>query len=157
MAQVSISGAMPISKPANKIKIGAVAKRFGISVDLLRLYEREGLVIPMKSPKGTRYFTEQDYPWIAMVLRLVRDAHLNFAAIRHLLALLRCWEMRRCEFEKRQGCPVTNDTTAPCWVNRACSPNREAKTLCSGVQDCYECNVYRSAIATRSLNALLAN
>jgi DNA-binding transcriptional MerR regulator len=74
-----------LPQPGVRIKIGTVAKHFKISVDLLRLYEREGLVIPLKSSKGTRYYTEQDYAWIATILRLVRDARLNFAGIRHLL------------------------------------------------------------------------
>src|SRR4051794_10710650 len=73
------------------IKIGVVARKFEVSVDLLRLYEREGLLVPLKSPKGTRYFTEQDFEWINTLMRLVRDSGLNFAGIRHLLALLPCW------------------------------------------------------------------
>ena len=68
--------------PSGMIKIGTVARHFNISVDLLRLYEREGLLIPIKSPKGTRYFTDRDYAWIGTVLRLVREARLNFAGIR---------------------------------------------------------------------------
>ncbi len=133
--------------PNARIKIGAVAKHFNISVDLLRLYEREGLVIPIKSPKGTRYFTERDYPWIETVLRLVREARLNFAGIRHLLALLPCWEIRHCGFDKKQNCPVTKDSTAPCWANRSC---------CMANVDCYECSVYRAAPSCENLKALLA-
>ncbi len=130
-----------------RIKIGAVAKHFKISVDLLRLYEREGILIPLKSPKGTRYFTEKDYLWIETILRLVREARLNFAGIRHLLALLPCWEIRNCGFEKRASCPVTKDPTSPCWNNKAC---------CQDSQECYTCPVYRSAPACENLNALLA-
>src|ERR1700758_2264861 len=89
--------------PDGSIKIGVVAQQFGISVDLLRLYEREGLLLPIKSSRGTRYFTEHDYPWIAMILRLVREARLNLAGIRHLLAKLPCWRMRNCGFEDKKG------------------------------------------------------
>ena len=135
------------SLPNARIKIGAVAKHFDISVDLLRLYEREGLVIPIKSAKGTRYFTEQDYVWIGTVLRLVREARLNFAGIRHLLALLPCWELRNCGHERKKDCQVTKDPTAPCWTNRSC---------CADVRDCYTCAVYRSAPACENLKALLA-
>lgn len=131
---------------AARIKIGAVAKHFDISVDLLRLYEREGLVIPIKSEKGTRYFTDQDYLWIGTVLRLVREARLNFAGIRHLLALLPCWEIKDCGHEKKKDCSVTKDPTAPCWTNKAC---------CSDSKDCYNCSVYRSAPACENLKALL--
>jgi MerR family transcriptional regulator/heat shock protein HspR len=130
------------------IKIGAVARHFGISVDLLRLYEREGLVIPLKSPRGTRYFTEHDYVWIGTVLRLVREARLNFAGIRRLLALLPCWKIRNCGFEKKKDCPVFCDPSRPCWANRACCAPASA-------HDCYFCAVYRSAPSCENLKALL--
>ncbi len=142
--------ALPSS--GEKIKIGAVARHFNISVDLLRLYEREGLLIPIKSPKGTRYFTESDYLWIGTVLRLVREARLNFAGIRHLLALLPCWDIRGCGYEKKQCCPVVKDSTSPCWTNKACCQASEGM-----VRDCYNCPVYRSASACENLRALLVS
>jgi MerR HTH family regulatory protein len=134
--------------PNGSIKIGAVAGRFGISVDLLRLYEREGLLIPIKSPRGTRYFTAHDFPWIAMILRLVRESRMNLAAIRHLLTALPCWQIRHCGFESRQGCPVISDESRPCWSNRATCP-----VVCA--QDCYFCPVYRSAPGSEQLRAQL--
>jgi len=136
--------------PNGAIKIGAVAKQFGVSVDLLRLYEREGLLIPLKSPRGTRYFTELDYPWITTLLRLVREARLNIAGIRRLLALLPCWQLRNCEYDRKADCPIMLDGSQPCWVNRKC---------CAGAQsqDCYFCVVYRSAPSCENLKALLAS
>ncbi len=124
--------------PNGSIKIGAVARHFAVSVDLLRLYERAGLLIPIKSPRGTRYFTEHDYPWIATILRLVRDSHMNLARICHVLVALPCCKMRACGFENKKGCPVISDESLPCWRNRATCP-----VVCA--QDCYFCPVYRSA------------
>jgi MerR family transcriptional regulator/heat shock protein HspR len=130
-----------------RIKIGEVARHFDLSVDLLRLYEREGLLIPLKSTKGTRYFTEPDYPWIATVLRLVREAHLNFAGIRHLLALLPCWEIRECGDDRKRDCSVVNCATAPCWMGQSCClPG-----------NCYACEVYRSAYQCENLKAFVVN
>lgn len=130
-----------------RIKIGEVAQLFDVSVDLLRLYEREGLLIPLKSSKGTRYFTELDYPWIATVLRLVRDAHLNFAGIRHLLAQLPCWDIRGCGGGGKQDCCVVAEAAAPCWVKRnCCRPG-----------DCYSCEVYRAACRCENLKAFVVN
>ncbi len=135
--------------PDGAIKIGTVAGRFGVSVDLLRLYEHEGLLIPIKSPRGTRYFTERDFRWIGTILRLVREAGLNFAGLRRLLALLPCWEIRGCGYKRKQGCPVVLDASMPCWANRTCT--------CAGTtQDCYSCPVYRSAPSCENLKALLA-
>lgn len=164
--------------PNGTIKIGAVARHFGVSVDLLRLYEREGLLIPLKSPRGTRYYTQHDFAWIGTILRLVREARLNFAGIRRLLALLPCWEIRQCGFNKRVGCAVIADASKPCWANRAvCCLNGTrmpapaipvsdvtfaGRTFVvegpcrSGMEDCYFCPVYRSAPSCENLKALLA-
>jgi hypothetical protein len=158
------------------IKIGAVAKHFSISVDLLRLYEREGLLIPLKSPRGTRYYTQHDFQWIGTILRLVREARLNFAGIRRLLALLPCWEIRQCGHLRRAGCPYLTDASRPCWANRTwcCVPARDPRAMLAGAEagpvqsspgptdcrpgteDCYFCSVYRSAPSCENLKALLA-
>ncbi len=162
--------------PNGTIKIGAVAKHFAVSVDLLRLYEREGLLIPLKSPRGTRYYTQHDFLWIGTILRLVREARLNFAGIRRLLALLPCWEIRQCGFNRRIGCAVIADASKPCWANRAncclaqatCPEPLRSYVATSekpvigrsarrqGMEDCYFCAVYRSAPSCENLKALLA-
>jgi MerR family transcriptional regulator/heat shock protein HspR len=136
----------PCIEPVRRIKIGEVARHFGISVDLLRLYEREGLLIPLKSTKGTRYFTERDYPWIATVIRLVREARLNFAGIRRLLALLPCWDIRSCGVVRKHDCGTISGATSPCWLNHSC---------CQPA-DCYSCEVYRAACQCENLKAFLA-
>ncbi len=130
----------------DKIKIGAVAKHFDISVDLLRLYEREGLLLPIKSTKGTRYFTTQDYEWIGTLLRLVRESGLNFAGIRYLLALLPCWNLHRCDDSKLESCPNKLAADHPCWASESC---------CQNDHDCYNCSVYRMAPNCANLKLLL--
>lgn len=130
-----------------RIKIGTVAKHFDISVDLLRLYEREGLLLPVKSSKGTRYYTSRDFEWISTLLRLVREAGLNFAGIRHLLALLPCWNLNRCDDAKMGHCPTKMTAASPCWLAESC---------CLTERDCYNCAVYRMAPNCANLKLLLA-
>ena len=140
----TVEAARPLgAKAAERIKIGAVAQHFGVSVDLLRLYEREGLLIPLKSPKGTRYFTEADYLWIATVIRLVREARLNFAGIRHLLALLPCWDIRGCG--EKHNCGIVGASGKPCWM----------VPICCSPEDCYSCAVYRSASHCENLKMFI--
>ena len=142
------AGYIPSSdgREGRRIKIGEVARHFNISVDLLRLYEREGLLIPIKSPKGTRYFTEHDFPWIETLMRLVRSAGLNFAGIRHLLALLPCWQIRSCGDIRKPGCNIGEQICEqPCWMTRnCCEPG-----------DCYSCEVYRSASHCENLKGFI--
>ena len=132
---------------SEKIKIGTVAKHFDISVDLLRLYEREGLLLPVKSTKGTRYFTARDFEWISTLLKLVRESGLNFAGIRYLLALLPCWNLNRCDDSKLGTCPNKMSAATPCWSGESC---------CHSEQDCYNCAVYRMAPNCANLKLLLA-
>jgi hypothetical protein len=134
--------------PKGCLRIGLVARHFDVSPDLLRLYEHQGILISIKSSHGTRYFTDQDFPWIDMLLRLVRSAKVNLAAIRHLLVQIPCWNIRHCGFEGRENCPIISDAAQPCWVNRSRCP-----VVCS--QDCYFCPVYRSAPQLDTLIALL--
>lgn len=137
-----------------KIKIGALARRFGVSVDLIRLYEKEGLLLSVRSPGGTRYYTQNDFVWVGTILRLVREARLNFAGIRRLLALLPCWEIRQCAFAGKKDCPVIRDAARPCWANRACCAATVPGDLTP--DNCYFCPVYRSAPSCENLKALLA-
>jgi MerR family transcriptional regulator/heat shock protein HspR len=140
------SAPQPRIESLKRIKIGEVARHFDISVDLLRLYEREGLLVPLKSSKGTRYFTTRDYPWITTVIRLVREDGLNFAGIRRLLALLPCWDLRGCGDRRKEECAIILDAAEPCWIRHACCRP----------DDCYACEVYRSACRCENLKALLA-
>jgi hypothetical protein len=148
MSESSAPNPIASATPAlRKIKIGEVARSFDVSVDLLRLYEREGLLIPLKSAKGTRYFTEADYPWIATVLRLVREARLNFAGIRHLLALIPCWDIRGCGGSQKHDCSVVSGAAVPCWMEQnCCNPG-----------DCYACDVYRAACHCENLKTFVSS
>jgi len=128
------------------IKIGQVASDFDISLDLLRLYEREGLLIPLRSQYGTRYFTHNDYRWISMLLRLMREARMTCASLRRLLALVQCWEHRHCAPEKVASCPVASEQAGPCWSQ--CPECEDSAT-------CYVCPVYRAAPESEELKALL--
>lgn len=139
--------ASPAAPPERPVNIGEVARRFGISADLLRRYEREGLLIPLW--RGSkRYFTVQDYPWMATLLHLIREGKLNFAGVRRLLALLPCWKIRGCEHDRKQGCPFIKNALEPCWMNK--------RGCCGGGESCYSCAVYRSAPECENLKLLLA-
>lgn len=63
------------------MKIAEVSKRYGISPDTLRYYEKEG-VIPSVSrgAGGIRYYTEEDCKWIELA-QCLRAAGLPVEAI----------------------------------------------------------------------------
>ncbi|MBF0461743.1 MAG: MerR family transcriptional regulator [Magnetococcales bacterium] len=120
--------------PVEEMKIGVVAKRLGISIRTIHMYEREGLFVSQKNSAGTRYFTEQDVEWLVEVRRMIKTS-VGIAGIRHLLSLVPCWEVKNCVFNGKGGCPVILDQDFPCWANKAnwCETTPQA---------CRECEVY---------------
>jgi MerR family transcriptional regulator/heat shock protein HspR len=131
------------------LKIGQVAKLLDIAVETIRMYEREGLLIPAKTATGQRLFSEEDLHWINCIRRLIKEQGLNLAGIRRLLALMPCWEMKPCSLADRQRCPAFTGAAQPCW---ALKPN--VPEICREA-DCRECQVYRSASDCTNLKTLL--
>jgi MerR family transcriptional regulator, heat shock protein HspR len=65
--------------------ISAVASKYNIHPQTLRLYEREGLLIPSRSKGNTRIFTDRDLEKLEFILRLTRDMGVNLAGIEIVL------------------------------------------------------------------------
>ena len=68
------------------LKIGAVAKRTGLSVDAIRFYEKEGLLkLSMRSEGGFRLFQEKDIEDLRFI-RSGQDLGFSLEEIRDLLS-----------------------------------------------------------------------
>jgi MerR family transcriptional regulator/heat shock protein HspR len=65
--------------------ISAVAEIYNIHPQTLRLYEREGLLIPSRSSGNTRLYTPDDLERLETVLNLTRDLGVNLAGIEIIL------------------------------------------------------------------------
>jgi MerR family transcriptional regulator, heat shock protein HspR len=77
----------------------------GLSQRTLRLYEEEGLIRPARrSEGGQRLYSNQDLEWIRCIRELVHEHGLTTTAIRRLLDLIPCWEVKRCSLEQAQTC-----------------------------------------------------
>jgi MerR family transcriptional regulator/heat shock protein HspR len=61
--------------------ISAVAEMYNIHPQTLRLYEREGLLIPSRSNGNTRLYTPEDLEQLETILNLTRDLGVNLAGI----------------------------------------------------------------------------
>ena len=61
--------------------ISAVAEMYDIHPQTLRLYEREGLLIPSRSDGNTRLYTAEDLEQLEIILNLTRDMGVNLAGI----------------------------------------------------------------------------
>ena len=65
--------------------ISAVAEQFEIHPQTLRLYEREGLLLPSRSEGNTRLYTDDDLERLEVILHLTRDLGVNLAGVEIIL------------------------------------------------------------------------
>ena len=61
--------------------ISAVAEMYNIHPQTLRLYEREGLLIPSRSNGNTRLYAPEDLEQLETILNLTRELGVNLAGI----------------------------------------------------------------------------
>jgi MerR family transcriptional regulator/heat shock protein HspR len=65
--------------------ISAVAEKFNIHPQTLRLYEREGLLKPSRTDGNTRLYSDEDLEQLATILSLTRDLGVNLAGVEIIL------------------------------------------------------------------------
>ena len=67
------------------LMISAVAERFSIHPQTLRLYEREGLIRPTRSSGNTRLYDEETIERLEIILTLTRELGVNLAGVEVIL------------------------------------------------------------------------
>ncbi|WP_232505385.1 MerR family transcriptional regulator [Erysipelothrix larvae] len=50
--------------------IGAFSKKVNLSIDTLRYYEKEKLILPKRNESNRRVYSESDVAWIEFIMRL---------------------------------------------------------------------------------------
>ena len=69
--------------------ISAVAQKYKIHPQTLRLYEREGLLKPSRTDGNTRLYSEEDLEQLETILTLTRDLGVNLAGVEVILNMRR--------------------------------------------------------------------
>lgn len=65
--------------------ISAVARRYDIHPQTLRLYEREGLLKPSRTEGNTRQYSDADLEQLETILTLTRELGVNLAGVEIIL------------------------------------------------------------------------
>lgn len=77
--------------------ISAVAQKYAIHAQTLRLYEREGLLTPSRTEGNTRLYSDEDIAQLETILTLTRDLGVNLAGVEIILNMRR--KMERMQLE----------------------------------------------------------
>jgi MerR family transcriptional regulator/heat shock protein HspR len=87
------------SKP-KYVMISVVAERFGIHPQTLRLYEREGLLKPVRSSGNTRLYDDEAIRRLEIILTLTRDLGVNLAGVEVILNMKEHMEQMQGEVDR---------------------------------------------------------
>jgi len=79
--------------------ISAVAEMYNIHPQTLRLYEREGLLIPSRSNGNTRLYSHEDLERLEAILNLTRDLGVNLAGVEIVLNMRERMKEMQCEMQ----------------------------------------------------------
>ncbi len=77
--------------------ISAVAQKYSIHPQTLRLYEREGLLKPSRTEGNTRLYSADDLDQLETILSLTRDLGVNLAGVEIILNMRRKIEVMQLE------------------------------------------------------------
>ena len=77
--------------------ISAVASKYNIHPQTLRLYEREGLLRPSRTDGNTRLYSDDDLQELETILALTRDLGVNLAGVEIILNMRRKMERMQSE------------------------------------------------------------
>lgn len=81
-----------MSKKGDKRKepvymIGAVSRMYNIHPQTLRLYEKEGLLVPSRTEGRTRMYSQEDLEKLEFILFLTRELGVNLAGVDAILRM----------------------------------------------------------------------
>jgi MerR family transcriptional regulator/heat shock protein HspR len=130
------------------LSIGETAAVLGVSVNTLRFYEAEGLIIPERTNGNQRRYSPADIDRIMCIREAVGGGSMTIDSIKHIMALIPCWDIIGCSDEDRVNCRAYTTARKPCWTFR------HKTTICAH-RECRECEVYRLASSCDSIKSAI--
>ncbi len=115
--------------------ISRAAELLGISIPTLRMYEKEGLIIPFKKESNQRCYSKADLERIKCIRETINGTKISIEGIKHLLSLVPCWKLKNCSRDERTVCEAFISYDKPCWMYS------HKNNLCSEIP-CISCEVY---------------
>lgn len=115
--------------------ISMAAHLLSISVHTIRMYEREGLIIPHKKESNQRLYSKADLERIQCIRRSINESKISINGIKRIYSLIPCWEIVKCSDEDKSKCEAYKGHEQPCWTYQ------NKSTKCEDLK-CRSCDVY---------------
>jgi len=130
------------------LSIGTVAQKLGISVETIRLYERRGILLCVKTGGNQRLFSQSDIDRIICIRTAINEHKISIEGICRIQSLVPCWEHIHCSPEQRESCPAFHRPDAGCWTYKH-NGNKCAE------HDCRDCMVYQLSGDCENIKSLI--
>lgn len=116
--------------------ISIAANLLNISVHTLRMYEREGLIIPFKKKTNHRLYSQADIERVSCIRKAINQYKISIAGIKSIFSFIPCWQIVNCSERDRKNCDAYTSHSNPCWSLK------HKDNVCEKME-CRECTVYK--------------
>lgn len=128
--------------------ISTAAKMLNVSVHTLRMYEREGLILPFKKESKHRLYSHSDIERLNCIRSSINEKKIGIQGIKTIYSLIPCWQIVNCSQNDRENCEAYSSHSRPCWTYV------HKDNICANL-DCRECNVYKNYAECKNLKEKL--
>ena len=137
-----------IDKDKPVFTIGTVAELLNISVQTLRIYEKEGLIIPFKKDSKHRLYSQNDIERLQCIRTAITEMKYSIPAIKSMYSLIPCWKLKPCTNKDMKNCEAYKGSNEPCWTVK------HESNVCAE-QECRECTVYKQFIKCEQIKEVI--
>lgn len=130
--------------------IGTAARILGVSVQTLRLYESEGLIIISKSDGNQRIYSESDIERLRCIRKAINEDKISIGGMKRIHGMIPCWDIIKCTAEERTVCPAFKNHLGGCWTYQ------HEHSVCAE-RDCRLCEVYKLSSNCGQIKEMITN
>jgi MerR family transcriptional regulator/heat shock protein HspR len=123
--------------------ISIASELIGTKDNTLRLYEKYGLIKPVRR-KRNRLYSENDIHWLKCLKNFRNKKRISIKELKKLLEHAPCWKITDCPEKRRKSCSAFTERTQKCWeTNRM-------KCYSESGKKCEDCIVYLSRMISKN-------
>jgi MerR family transcriptional regulator/heat shock protein HspR len=128
--------------------IGTAAKMLSVSVQTLRLYEQEGLIISFKTAGKQRLYSSEDIDRLKCIRKMINHDKISIGGMKQIHGMIPCWEIIKCSVEERTNCAAFKKHTGGCWTYE------HTHSTCA-TKECRLCPVYKLSSNCEQIKQLI--
>lgn len=130
--------------------ISVAARKLNISVHTLKMYEREGLIVPFKKKSKHRLFSQKDLERLTCIRKAINESKISINGIKTIYSLIPCWDITNCSGNDIKNCTAYKSHNQPCWTYK------HKDNICARLE-CRDCSVYKDYAECEKIKESIQN